>query len=421
MNPVINERSKNPNEAQAIWNQVVEDLGLNVIKHDYKTNQITTRLCYISQNDQTVKGMGKGSNELEIDLSASYEALEYYLASYPLHPYSKIEGTLSEISTNHRVIPYRCDPEIFLKLAETVSLPWIIYSNMESQQSYAVPMASVDLSYRGTQAKNDFLDYGQAQLYAASTGLASGGSYEEAVIHAALEIIERDALSYFSIDCCILNKPVTLINHDTLPEDTRELIKKIEFDYQNEILIMNLPSRYGAEVYVANFRYPTFEVRPCGSGASLQSKHALERAVHELSQSYNLMDGDYLETTIDRENLNYNSLIENVLQADLEDLIVKENLIPFQDNSLEYSHHNLSDYLAKIIELIKIQGSHLLINKVYQHPNGLSCVRAIIPGAEEFYLIGHYLKLNPNTETQNYIYNQLGKKFSWNDFNLSGE
>lgn len=78
----------------------------------------------------------KGKGAVEVDVSASFEALEYYLSAYHFNPYPIVVASLKEVSKQHCVIPYRCEAQRFLSEAQqSVSLPWVIYKDFKSSDS----------------------------------------------------------------------------------------------------------------------------------------------------------------------------------------------------------------------------------------------------------------------------------------------
>jgi ribosomal protein S12 methylthiotransferase accessory factor len=416
MSCYIKERAAEIETAIKLWSQVLDDFQLKCVKKDYTVNQFTSRLCYLITDDLTARGIGKGSNSVEIDISASFEALEYYLSGYCFHQYPILFGSLLEISKNYSLILNRCHLEKMMNDSNVkLSLPWVVYEDILSKKQHATPLAAVDLFYQANLLENDTFDYANSSFYAASNGLAIGATYEESVIHGALEIIERDAYSYFLIDTYLLNKSPLVLNIKTLPTDIISLIDHIEKNYLNKMIILKMPSRFGVHAYLATFLNKTFEIQPRGTGASLNAKYALERAIFELIQTYNLMHGSYIESKINMQRLNNNILIKNFLELNLSRFYQNSAHINFDCSSNEIQFITLSTYLEKLVELIFTQSS-LLVNVVYQNLNGLTCTRVIIPEAEEFFLATHYVKLTPKSYMQSYITNESGKEFIWDHF-----
>lgn len=414
MSCYIEERGIEIPIAKELWLHVVKERQLNCFIKDYQINQFTSRLCYLTMGNLTVRGVGKGRNSFEIDISASFEALEYHLSSYCFHNYPIIFGSPLELSKDYFLFLDRCNAKKIANHATKNSLlPWVIYENIRTKDQHAIPLATVDLFYQANTLTKDTFNYTNCSFYAASNGLSSGASYEESVIHGALELIERDAYSYFLIDTYILNKSPIMIKIETLPDDLIFLTNKIEENYSNKVIILQMPSRFGVYVFLATFQGKVFGIQPRGAGASLNAKHALERALHELVQTYNLMYGSYIENKIIDERLDNNSLIKKFLEFDSIYLLKQSKFIEFEDNTEEIKDIKLSEYYSRLVELIYHESS-LLVNTVYQNKNSLTCTRVIIPDAEEFFLATHYLKLEPKPKTQLYITHQSGKDFTWN-------
>lgn len=225
------ERVGSYKKAQELWTEVVSKYSLKCLKKNYSLNGFTTSLCYLTNNHcYTVRGAGKGSNILAIDTSAQFEALEFYLSSYYMCRYHVIYGLPDDIATQYNLILDRCNSEVFqteVKKQQT-PLPWVIYKNITSSKQYAILLPAVDVSYCSNWSEKPSFNYQNCQLYSSSNGLSSGATYEESVIHGTLELLERDAYSYFLVDTYILNKEPLIINPEILPGYLLDLVMQIE-------------------------------------------------------------------------------------------------------------------------------------------------------------------------------------------------
>ena len=248
--------------------------------------------------------------------------------------------------------------------------------------------------------------------------MATGASYDEALLHSVLEIIERDAYSYFLIDTFILNKPVTLIHQDSLPPDIREIVTRIEKAFSDKLVIIKMPSRFDVPVYCVTFFRNKYDNQPRGAGASLSAHYALERAIYECVQSYTLMHGDYLSKDMYHHDMTAFKVVQDSIQFPMRQLL-KEKRCLFDDFTNDFATSLEIKQQLKILMDKVYSHSKVLVNKVYEE-EGVACVRAIIPEAEEFFLITHCLKMLPNDKTQKYIETELGEKFSW-DYLARGE
>jgi YcaO-like protein with predicted kinase domain len=410
------ERTNEIDIAKELWTQTVDIFQPRYLNTNYAVNDFTTNLFYLTSKNLTTRGVGKGISLDEIDISARFEALEYYLSGYHVNQYPILFGKPSEIANDYPLFLGRCDAVQFMHSTHAnTPLPWVVYTDFLSKDEMVAPLASVDLFYFANVLENDQFDYENTKVYAAGNGLASGTTFEESVIHGALELIERDAYSYFLVDTYLLNKPPQIVNKQLLPSDLMILVDNIEKNYNNQIVILKMPSRFGVYAYIATFLDKEFSIPPRGGGASLNSRYALERAVLELVQSYNLSHGNYVKSEINSKKLDNHFLIKNFLEFNLHRFLEKPNFVNFVDNSDEFRSMSLSTYLTKLVELIYKQSS-LLVNEVYLSDNGLSCSRVLIPDAEEFFLATHYLMLKPKTKLHSYISEELGQPFCWDNF-----
>lgn len=402
------------------WLDVIESHDLRVFEQIITTNNHTTYLCFLMNDYFTVRGAGKGKNDEENQTSARYEALEHYLSGSSFRKYPSILATRKVISQQYNLLLIRCDvARLLSSVDDDPVIPWVIYQEITTGREYAVPIAAVDLSYNLAKNTADDLAYDHYDFFAASNGLANGATYEDALIHSVLEILERDAYSYLLIDTFILKKPVYIIDKQSLPTDLLELVYKIENDFQDELVILQMPSRFNVFAYCAAFTNKKFPVQPRGSGASLNRRIALERSIYECIQTYNLMQNHFQDSHIANNKQSDSALVRDILTFDIAKLLQQQQfqLVAFIDNTQEYTAIDSKKYLNKLIYLIEQQSSMLLVNKLYgDNQNSLTCVRCIIPDAEEFFLVGHYLKMNPKLKTASYIEAHLGKPFNWDNF-----
>jgi ribosomal protein S12 methylthiotransferase accessory factor len=416
---VLYERENNFQHADRIWLEVVDKEGLQYIQKDHIAHGFISRLCYLrTKENMLIRGAGKGVTVDAIDISAKFEALEYYFSGSSYYPQANILADATEISESYKLLLCRMDTAVFLNETQShIKIPWLLYKEYKSKDEYALPLACADLSYFAAQNRVDTFNYSKCNIYSSSNGLASGSTYEEALIHAILELMERDAYSYFLIDTYVLKKAPLKIDKNMLPVDLHELIKVIEKNHHNRIIIIKMYSRYGIEAYLAVFQKNNFQLRPRGFGASLVPRHAIERAISELVQSYNLMQGNYDTNQINKARLNKNVLINSFLKLDLKKTVESiPGLIEFQTNTRDFTNVKLSEYLDYLIELVYNQSSSLFVNIAYKNVNGLTCLRAIIPETEEFFLATHYLKLEPKNKMKAYIYDYLEADFSWDNY-----
>jgi len=131
---------------------------------------------------------GKGATPAEAKVSAMMEGIERYSAELDgrdlvVSRYSKLSGEmLSVLDPARLVLPAGRDPD--------APIPWVTGYDLGAGEEILVPASAVFHP----------LPHEYPQLFRTSTnGLASGNTIEEAVFHALMEIIERDAWSLVEV------------------------------------------------------------------------------------------------------------------------------------------------------------------------------------------------------------------------------
>jgi ribosomal protein S12 methylthiotransferase accessory factor len=126
---------------------------------------------------------GKGATPAEAKVSAMMEGIERFSAEVNRHDlrverYSRIREEAATLDPASLILPAGRDPD--------AAIPWVTGYDLGANEDILVPASAVFHP----------LPPGYPQIFRTSTnGLASGNTMEEAVFHALMEIIERDAWS----------------------------------------------------------------------------------------------------------------------------------------------------------------------------------------------------------------------------------
>lgn len=293
------------------------------ILHQYKSQAGITRLADITNLDYvglpvftairpTAKSLstsqGKGITKQSAQCSALMEAIEVYFAETLTPQITNKSIHDLNIANQAYISPNNINKTTtFLCHKETMS--WVLAHSIISGKPILVPFAEFSL--------NSYLK--EVLIYSPdTTGLSGGNTYQEALLHSLLEIIERE----FSIT-----------EFDVLNIENN-LFKKINKHFACKV------------VYKKNlFNMPSFEVllKPNntyephlifkGNGCHLRKKIALNRAVTEALQSrLTLIAGsrdDILNSTYENSNINWQP---NIYSCNFDDL--SEYLINSIDESI---------------------------------------------------------------------------------------
>ena len=384
------ERSKSPQISLKIFEDEITKLGLN-----YKIlsigNKPQTVRCWLHRSDNTVADMGNGKGiGLQSEISAKYEALEHYLSTQKSElkqqcisfSLEEIDGKLSEI--NRKVLP-----SYFLKTCNKMKkTPWVSFQGY-SGTSIILPYFMADPNYINNPFPYDDFDYSSLSDLPTNNGTAIGTTFEEAMIHAINELIERDSISCFLLSTFCRKKPkkMKIINKNSLPLHLNEIIAKIESDYDEELLIIDIATNLQFPTFLVTFTRQAHSIQPMGFGTSLNSAYAVERAILEALQSLHLFDEDLRKE--DDKILNkfiFWPKLQKCAQCDLLPLI-KACHYDIHEFQASFIPKNLCELLDEIIRKLEHRNLHVFFGMHYQSENGVSCVKVIIPGIEQFHRV----------------------------------
>ncbi len=229
--------------------------------------------------------MGKGLTPAAARLSAIMEAIERVSAETA--PAGAVRATRAQLLEQSK---YCVDPERFDLPPTTTYHPglpmdWIAGWDLIGQADILVPL-DLCISPPG-QVLLDQVD---------TNGLASGATFGEAIRHALLEIIERDATGqqhFFELFGCEGQPGPERRRIDTasLPESCKELLRTIQADRLHPVL-EDMTSDIAIPVvgcYLVDNAYPSRDgpkqVIFGGWGCDLLAEHAINRAITEAHQS----------------------------------------------------------------------------------------------------------------------------------------
>lgn len=143
----------------------------------------------VRPNSRTLAvNQGKGGDDIAAQLSAIMEAIEYAVAEAPVAP--RITASIDQLRATglDYFVPTRWLPRDY-QVDNSLEMTWVLGQCIAKGAAAYVPIDSVAL----VPTSDAPLPFSQS-----SNGLAAGFSYEEAVVHALCELIERDASTLWS-------------------------------------------------------------------------------------------------------------------------------------------------------------------------------------------------------------------------------
>jgi ribosomal protein S12 methylthiotransferase accessory factor len=310
---------------------------------------------------------GKGATPAEAKVSAMMEGIERFSAEVGSRkilqgafPLVLSEGVA--VDPVSLILPAGADP--------SRPLPWVKGYDLMGEEEVLVPAHAV---FHPVPA-----DY--PRLFRTNTnGLASGNTREEAVFHALMEIVERDAWSLVETT---RNTGPTVVNTDEgLPG---ELLKKFS-DAEVEVRIKNITSDLGIPTFAAvsdDLRLRDPALLTIGMGTHTNARIALLRALTEVAQSrLTQIHGAREDTTVAdfRRRMGYDRTRRMNRYWFDGDVEVDFRTIPSCDTD---------DFLTDIryaLGVLKDAGfAHAIVVDLTRPEIGVPVVRVIVPGLEVY-------------------------------------
>ena len=314
---------------------------------------------------------GKGCTNLQAQVSAIMEATEFACwENYcPLPNWKAHHNFFDEKAISLEEFA----DSIFYPIKEDVVQPWTKVIEISSNDIYWI---GYDLMSMKRNSKNEKIKW----AYTSTNGLASGNSIKEALLHAILELIERDS------ECCasflMLNDKIPRIHIDSYSIDENylsNLIDKIRVNSCSVEIFQN-PNEFGIysfSVYIvdkSNLLYSNI-----GHGAHFYSYIALSRAITEAAQGRITMISGSREDNFRCDYRYIKDVAKNINErCDYELSISKTKKINFKPELIETS---LDIAMDNIISRIKNNGfNKILFADLTDEKIQVPVVKVLIPG-----------------------------------------
>lgn len=366
------ERSLTPADSFLIAEQAINHFDLHAEDYCYGDEFKSYHCKLMDKNNKLIFfGCGKGLG-LQSKVSAYFEALEHYV----IHNFSQ---KIADNKENY-ILPDNYEQE----------LPCVNLIEIHSNEKISYPIFMLDPRYAKHKSKHDKMNYLPFSYLANDSGVASGANMLEASIHALNELVERDAHSLFLIEAFVKNKNqnIKLIDKSTIPEILQNMVKKIENQYNDDLMIFDITSDVGISVIYVSMTQQNLSIQPYGCGASLRSEYALERALLETLQPlhiYNEKLNDNQQQII--KSLSDYHLLLNAAIAKVSNIRYKVQQINFTDVITHNSNLTLSDQQEIIINKITSTGCKTFKLPIMNEGSGFTCVKFLVPDFEKFYLV----------------------------------
>ncbi|HEF4761575.1 TPA: YcaO-like family protein [Pseudomonas putida] len=383
----IAEREFTLAQAEQRFHAELENLKLHAEHRVLGQRVVAVQAC-ISSDKQHGIAWGSGKGYLPCaHVGALYETLEHYLSDHfstgeihciPTHYFSS-----SPLFIDDTVLAPLIEQSNALTACRT-------YTDILKQTSFHYPVALCTPNYSHKPLQQDTTQYAVLKRYASNNGTAIGASYNEAVLHAANECIERDAVSLFLLEHFYYeNRPVLRrVARVTANEELGQLWQDAEAEIGAEILLIDISNEFLPHTFLAFSTESCNNPRVFGSGCSISARHGAWRALTELVQMHHATSQPQVQYDLhnaQRHLVPFPRLLRcqqfdlSPLLTQCEHLTVELPEAPPEPPLAEQIHRLATD--------LHRHGRTLGVTQLHQTNLGTTLVNVVIPGLERFFVV----------------------------------
>ncbi len=391
------ERSFSPDNAIHYFDNKEHNLEIDLIRFDGK---YPVYKCYLTDNNNSHTYIGGGGGLGSASQAAAlFESAQHYFSTRGL------QDNLKDI----HFFPIVEAPELgYLSKTEFLpgnlcnfpdqELPWLQYKSYTDEQIIYYPVTLTEVRLHHFPKFKDYMDF---NWMSHDTGMAIGSDFMEASIHGINEWIERESYGFLLLKLFInkSNKKIRLLDHFTIPEHLFQLVKYIEQNFSDDLLIVDITSDINVPAFLVSFTKQPAIFQPRGMAASLSKSCALERAIYEALQARMLYNEKSKESEFHCiKSLKNTPLLLKAAECNLTDLINNDEYVSINFSQVaDYSSlTDLSEQLNKLHNLLSSKGLKAFYH-YYALTDHLVCLGVIIPGLDQFFMVRCGRFIMPNS------------------------
>jgi ribosomal protein S12 methylthiotransferase accessory factor len=252
---------------------------------------IATAALPLPEYRRTEFGVGRAQRSEHAKGIAIIEALERFAGLRPRRALAHVDACYEDVDQDalnphdlilHEPDQYREDGFPFHRFRDDLRFRWVTAFSLTDQRPILIPQHS---AYYGLPDEP-----GNPQLaYELSNGCASGYSLEEAVLHGAFEVVERDAflMAWYSSQV----GPRIDLSTSGAPQTHVLLARLAQRGYDVRCFDITQPDLGIPAVWLyARGSSPHQPSAACAAGASLDMNEAIERGVQELASNIRTLE-----------------------------------------------------------------------------------------------------------------------------------
>ncbi|QDU33082.1 YcaO-like family protein [Poriferisphaera corsica] len=411
------ERSIEVNQAIDIALNDIKTLGCKCEIHTYG-HAITIYEARILDHHKNVLALGTGKGEYPFNKAgAIFEAIEHFFGMSNLPAPQSLQTintqVLADQSVAHEYLPLKLltdfpHQDLFCSTYHEYNqpnnkliLPAFLWApEILSRSEYICDSQNVQL-------------FSYLMKYSSNSGIASGLTTQDALLHSINEAIERDGLGAFLYQYCYkqTSSKLPVIDKESLPEPLKSNIQEIEQHVNDQCILINATTNLRVPVIAAIFKnYHKQQLIPApGFGASLYPEIAIKRAVHEALQIMFAAENYH-----DQRVASWKRDWQRAQQSDAYARCTQFNLQPYLDNdrldfqSFERLHHksvtldahaHVNQQISRLISRLKKYNLTVYMQNLKKLKNGTNVVSVQIPGVSLFYLTSNGMMIPPHSRT----------------------
>lgn len=372
--------------------EILTELNLTAdFQHLDKSNLSAVAKLYNEEGKLVSQGMGKGSGSR---VGALFEAVEHWLTNSTCS--KDVKNSIFRES-HGCASDDRVGNERVMKVIQALPNKPLLckrFKSMNDNNDIYYPLFLVSPSYGRCPHPDDKFPYEMVHRYTSNNGGAIGSSKVEALIHAINECVERERVSGFLAVQFYrdMRRTIWVVEKDGLDFETREIWSVVEQELSQEVILIDISEGDGFHAFFATTASSDLTQLPnFGSGCSLHSTLAAQRALTELLQTFNGLKIDLKSrnrTSVLKERFSTMAPLWRSLCFDVHKLMRNAtvrlcSLAPTDSLTLR----NLSSYLSQQLDILKSRGKSVYFDEIHVFKNGVSSVQCVVPGFDRFHTV----------------------------------
>ena len=360
---------------------------------------------FLGDNEQYGNGLGYGATPIEAEVGAYGEMYEELMISETGLNIESVEGSYNEMCKEHEddivIDPLTLVLPAGSEYKPDLELKWVQINRLKDNAPAWIPLEFVG-NY------NEYIKYPNQLITAITNGSGAGDTFERALLHALLELLQRDG----NADCFRALDQGKVIDLEGISEETRELMQKLEAMDLKVIpklarITCGCVSLYAVGDDTSSDDFP-FTVAACGEAADPDFDRAIRKAVLECASSHsrkifyhssmerkkeitpegyekevmNMMNLKTEEQRALRTHVEWLQMGKEKLREKLADSVFLQKETVSTKELPSFDGNSIEERLNQVLKGYKEEGLEIYYYRATPAEHPIQVVRAIVPGIE---------------------------------------